>query len=134
GCGTQALVKDIARHTTVYAYEWAPHNGPGIVQSPGYANGAGHASELAYLWPNFKENGVRISSLFTRDERQLAQQIVDYWGAFVKTVRRAPQASRHGHDTPRHPPSNCHYAPKVKAGRSTAQSSPPSITARSGTS
>jgi para-nitrobenzyl esterase len=58
---------------------------PGIVQSRGYANGAGHASELAYLWPNFTENGVRISSLFTRDERQLSHQIVDYWGAFVKT-------------------------------------------------
>jgi para-nitrobenzyl esterase len=91
GCGTQALVKDLARHTTVYAYEWAPRHGPGIVQSRGYANGAGHASELAYLWPNFTENGVRISSLFTRDERQLSNQIVDYWGAFVKTG--APRAA-----------------------------------------
>ena len=84
GCGSQALIKDIARYTKVYAYEWAPRTGPGILHSPGYANGAGHASELAYLWPDFEENGVRISSLFDPGERQLADQIVAYWGAFVK--------------------------------------------------
>ena len=55
------------------------------MQSPGYANGAGHASELAYLWPNFEENGVRISSLFDSGERQLSDQTVKYWGAFVKS-------------------------------------------------
>ena len=84
GCGTQALIKDIARYTRVYAYEWAPRAGPGILQTPGYANGAGHASELAYLWPNFEENGVRIASLFDPVARQLSDQIVEYWGAFVK--------------------------------------------------
>ena len=84
GCGTQALIEDIARHTKVFAYEWSPRAGPGIVQSPGYANGAGHASELAYLWPSFEQNGVRISSLFDSGERELSHQIVEYWGAFVK--------------------------------------------------
>ena len=49
GCGTETLIKDMARYTKVYGYEWAPHRGPGILQSPGYADGAGHASELAYL-------------------------------------------------------------------------------------
>ena len=57
----------------------------------GYADGAGHASELAYLWPNFEENGVRISSLFNAGERQLSDQIVRYWGAFVKSG--APRAA-----------------------------------------
>jgi carboxylesterase type B len=84
GCGTQPLIRDLARYTKVYAYEWAQRAGPGIVQSPGYADGAGHASELAYLWPNFAENGVRISSLFDRGERELSDRIVEYWGAFVK--------------------------------------------------
>jgi carboxylesterase type B len=84
GCGTQALISDMARHTKVYAYEWVQRAGPGIVQIPGYADGAGHASELAYLWPNFAENGVRISLLFDRGEWQLSDQIVKYWGAFVR--------------------------------------------------
>ncbi len=91
GCGTQALINDIARYTKVYAYEWAPRAGPGILQSPGYANGAGHASELAYLWPNFEQNGVRISSLFDPGEQRLSDQIVEYWGAFVKAG--APRAA-----------------------------------------
>ena len=84
GCGTQALTADIARYSRVYAYEWAPRTGPGILTIPRYANGAGHAGELAYLWPNFEQNGVRISSLFNAGERQLSDQIVRYWGAFVK--------------------------------------------------
>jgi para-nitrobenzyl esterase len=85
GCSTQALTRDIARYSRTYAYEWAPQSGPGIVQSAGYADGAGHGSELAYLWPNFEQNGVRLSSLFGPPERQLSDQIVQYWGAFVRT-------------------------------------------------
>jgi para-nitrobenzyl esterase len=84
GCGTLALIRDVARHTRTYAYEWAPETGPGIVNVPGYSVGAGHGSELAYLWPNFEQNGVRISSLFGVGERQLSDQMVRYWGAFVK--------------------------------------------------
>jgi carboxylesterase type B len=85
GCGTQALINGPARYSRVYAYEWGPRRAPGIVQIPRYANGAGHAGELAYLWPNFEENGVRISSRFNTAERRLSDQIVRYWGAFVKT-------------------------------------------------
>jgi para-nitrobenzyl esterase len=84
GCGTLALIKDIARYTTVYAYEWAQRDRPGIRQIPGYANGAAHAGELGYLWPNFTEDGVRVASLFNRDERLLSDEIINYWGAFVK--------------------------------------------------
>ena len=39
---------------------------PARTALPGYANGAGHASELAYLWPNFTENGVPGSERTTR--------------------------------------------------------------------
>jgi carboxylesterase type B len=90
GCGTQALINDMARHSQIYAYEWAARAAPGIVQIPGYANGAGHAAELAYLWPNFEENDVRISSRFNTPERRLSDQIVRYWGAFV--TNGAPHA------------------------------------------
>jgi carboxylesterase type B len=83
GCGTRALINDLARYSRVYAYEWDPRAAPGIVQIPRYANGAGHAGELASVWPNFKENGVRISSLFNTAERRLSDQVVRYWGAFV---------------------------------------------------
>ena len=98
GCGTQALINDLARHTKAYAYEWAPRFGPGLVPVSGYTDGAGHASELPYLWPGFEENGIRAASLFTTGERQLSDQIVAYWGAFAK--RGAPRAA----DQPSWPP------------------------------
>jgi para-nitrobenzyl esterase len=84
GCGTQALIRAIARYARTYAYEWAPQTGPGIVTLRGYSDGAGHGSELAYLWPNFEQNGVRIASQFSPAERQLSDRIVQYWGEFVK--------------------------------------------------
>ena len=67
----------------------APRAAPGIVQILRYANGTGDAVELAYLWLNFEENGVQISSRFNSAERRLAYQIVMYWGAFVENG--APQ-------------------------------------------
>jgi para-nitrobenzyl esterase len=85
GCGTQALIRDVARYTRTYGYEWAPETGPGIVNVPGYSTGAGHGSELAYLWPKFEQDGVQISSRFGRGERRLSDQVVRYWGAFVRT-------------------------------------------------
>jgi para-nitrobenzyl esterase len=91
GCGTQALITALARHTRVYAYEWSEPHGPGLFNTPGYADAAGHGSELAYLWPGFVENGVRIASLFDAGERQLSDQLVAYWGAFVK--RGSPHVS-----------------------------------------
>ena len=80
GCGTQALIDDLARYSRVYAYEWGSRTAPGIVQIPRYANGAGHGGELAYLWPNFDANRVRISSRFNPAERRLSDQIVRVWG------------------------------------------------------
>jgi para-nitrobenzyl esterase len=85
GCATLALVRAIARHTKTFAYEWAPQTGPGIATLRGYSDAAGHGSELAYLWPNFEQNGVRIASLFGPGQRRLSEQTVRYWGAFVKT-------------------------------------------------
>jgi carboxylesterase type B len=84
GCGTQALIRAISRYARTYAYEWAPRTGPGIALRPGYSDAAGHGSELAYLWPNFEQNGVRISSLFGPSARRLSDLIVRYWGGFVK--------------------------------------------------
>jgi hypothetical protein len=45
--------------------------------------GAGHAAELAYLFPSFN-NGEPITPLFNAGERVLAESMKGYWGAFVK--------------------------------------------------
>ena len=50
---------------------------------PGYQWGAGHAMELAYLWPSFN-NGYSLYDLLTPAQLQLSHQMVEWWGAFTK--------------------------------------------------
>src|SRR4029453_9271502 len=70
------------RWTRTYAYEFAHREGPGLTPIPGYVWGAGHAAELAYLWPSF-DNGTPIAPLFDASERRLAREMAQYWGAFA---------------------------------------------------
>jgi para-nitrobenzyl esterase len=48
---------------TTWAYEFAHRTGPGLTPIPGYVWGAGHAAELAYLFPSF-DNGTPIAPTF----------------------------------------------------------------------
>ncbi len=85
GCGNRSLTRALASHTRTYAYEFAHRTGPGLAPEPaGYVWGAGHAAELAYLWPSF-DNGTPIAPTFDASERRLAADMVDAWGAFVRT-------------------------------------------------
>ncbi len=83
GCTNRTLTRTFAHYTRTYAYEFANRTGPGLTQIPGYVWGAGHAAELAYIWPSFN-NGTPIAPLFNASERKLAHQMVQYWGAFTK--------------------------------------------------
>ena len=87
GCGTLGLTKDLARYTRTWQYEFDHRTGPGLVTIPGYVWGAGHAAELAYLWPSF-DNGTPIAPTFDAAERELARHMKRYWGAMV--VRHDP--------------------------------------------
>ena len=58
---------------------------------PGYQWGAGHAMELAYMWPSF-DNGIPLAAQFTPAQRQLSGEMVRYWGAFTRLG--APLAPR----------------------------------------
>lgn len=82
GCTQLALTNTFARFTRTFAYEFDARNGPGLVPIPGFVWGAGHAAELAYLFPSF-DNGTPIAPTFDAGERQLARNMVQYWGAFV---------------------------------------------------
>ncbi|WP_374292924.1 carboxylesterase family protein [Paenirhodobacter enshiensis] len=68
----------------VFAYEFAPRNGPGWFEIPGYVWGTGHAVELPYLIPdrgNFANNGAALSA----DHRKLSKTMLAYWGAFIRS-------------------------------------------------
>ena len=84
GCGTRELRVQISRFARTYAYEFAHRSGPGWTDVTGYVWGAGHATELNYLFPQHGINTESEYHNFGPAEFQLADQIVDYWGAFVK--------------------------------------------------
>jgi para-nitrobenzyl esterase len=94
GCTNRKLTQDFARFTRTFAYEFDHRTGPGVTPIPGYVWGAGHAAELAYLFPSF-DNGTPIAPTFNRDERRLATEMKGYWGAFALTGRpRVPGQAR----------------------------------------
>ncbi|GII24013.1 carboxylesterase/lipase family protein [Planosporangium mesophilum] len=89
GCGNRSLTRALAASTRTFSYEFAHRTGPGLSPQPaGYVWGAGHAAELAYLWPSF-DNGTPIAPTFTADEKRLALDMVRYWGSFVRTGQPA---------------------------------------------
>lgn len=90
GCANLQLTNALARRTRTYAYEFDARHGPGLTPLPGYVWGAAHAAELAYLFPSF-DNGTPIAPTFDRGERQLARDMVQYWGTFV--LRSHPSAT-----------------------------------------
>ena len=81
GCDDLAITHALARYVPVYAYEFSYRTGPGWFPTPGYYWGAGHAAELTYLYP--RHDGGRAYAAFTPAERQLSDELVRYWGAFV---------------------------------------------------
>ena len=87
GCVNRELIRDFALHTPTWAYEFAHRRGPGLTPEPaGYHWGAGHAAELAYLFPSF-DNGTPIAPTFDAGERALAGQMKRAWGTFVHGER-----------------------------------------------
>ena len=89
GCATTALASIFAKNGPVYAYEFGPRSGPGWYTIAGYQWGAGHATELPYLYP-LHDGGV-VASGFTPDESRIADAMARYWGAFV--IHGEPDAS-----------------------------------------
>jgi para-nitrobenzyl esterase len=91
GCPEQNLAAQFAATTPTFFYQFDDLHAPGLNNDhPGYQWGAGHAMELAYLWPSFN-NGFSLYDLLNPAQLELSRQMVRYWGAF--TAFGAPEAS-----------------------------------------
>jgi para-nitrobenzyl esterase len=89
GCPNQNQAAVFAATTPTFFYQFDDRHAPGLNNDhPGYQWGAGHAMELAYLWPSFN-NGFSLYDLLTPAQLDLSRQMVRYWGAF--TARGAPE-------------------------------------------
>jgi para-nitrobenzyl esterase len=102
GCATQNLASEFRAGTRTFFYQFDDRNAPGLnKQVPGYQWGAGHAMELAYMWPSFN-NGFSLYDEFTPAQRQLSEQMVRWWGAFARFgapfVPRQPYWPSYRHD------------------------------------
>jgi para-nitrobenzyl esterase len=87
GCPNRRLTADLARYTPTWAYDFDHRTGPGLMPQPaGYVWGAGHATELPYLFRTLA-SGTGVVYPFDAGEAQLSQQMQHYWGAFVRTGR-----------------------------------------------
>jgi len=85
GCTAQNLADEFAATTPTYFYQFDDRDAPGLNNDvPGYQWGAGHAMELAYLWPSFT-NGYSLYAEFTPAQLELSREMLDRWGAFVRT-------------------------------------------------
>jgi para-nitrobenzyl esterase len=118
GCDLRRRVDDFARYTETYAYKWLPDaDSPGLAfsQTPGVAEGAGHGSEIAYIWPGWKTDGVRLASKFSPADRALSDQVIRHWGAFA--VKGRPDAGGQP-DWPRYVPASRSWLSLRTGGKS----------------
>ena len=84
GCPEQNLAAQFAGTTRTFFYQFDDRHAPGLnMDLPGYQWGAGHAMELAYLWPSFN-NGFSLYDLLTPAQLELSHQMVVQWGAFTR--------------------------------------------------
>jgi carboxylesterase type B len=84
GCSGRFLTNAIAGYVPTFSYQFDHRTGPGVRPLPGYVWGAGHAAELAYMWPSF-DNGIPIAPTFNAAERRLAHDMVAWWGNFIRS-------------------------------------------------
>jgi carboxylesterase type B len=84
GCAAQRQEQTFRRYTPTFAYQFDDRDAPGLNDSlPGYMWGAGHAMELAYMWPSF-DNGIPLYPQLTPAQLELSNWMVRYWGAFAR--------------------------------------------------
>lgn len=71
----------LARHTSVYAYEFADRTAPNVnqLEVPGLPMGAAHGSDL----PSWFDLGGQ--NLLRPEQQELAHTMVDYWTSFAHT-------------------------------------------------
>ena len=90
GCPAQNLAAEFARTTPTFFYQFDDRHAPGLGNDPpGYQWGAGHATELAYLWP-VSGSGPSPSAALSPSQLELSRQMAAWWGAFAS--RGAPRA------------------------------------------
>ncbi|MFJ5259856.1 carboxylesterase/lipase family protein [Streptomyces sp. NPDC088387] len=92
-CRAWKIENTLARHTPVYAYEFADTTAPSEVATPGFSWGAYHTTELEYLFSFTRWDGSpKFLTGLNREQQRLAREMRARWGTFLHTG--APRGSR----------------------------------------
>ncbi|UBU11570.1 carboxylesterase/lipase family protein [Nonomuraea gerenzanensis] len=87
-CPHVATQDALAKHTKVYAYVFGDDTAPPFIPTvPGFPAGAGHASELAYLF-DVKDKPINLDGRLvplTRTQQSVARDMVTAWATFART-------------------------------------------------
>ncbi|RSN68090.1 carboxylesterase/lipase family protein [Actinomadura sp. WAC 06369] len=73
----------------VYAYQFADRTAPPLIDFPGFEEGAGHATELPYLFPGVFGGGLDPA------QRGLSDAMVGYWTSFAHHGRPRAHGAPH---------------------------------------
>lgn len=74
-----------SREQPVYQYEFADALAPPVMKDPGIELGAVHTAEMPYFFPGFSNKSVLDGPPLAPQSVPLADQMVAYWSAFVRT-------------------------------------------------
>lgn len=82
GCTVLDQNRALARHTPVYAYEFADETAPWFttLPKPNFPTGAFHGAELQYLF-----NDEQLPGPSTPGQKQLSATMIRYWAQFAAT-------------------------------------------------
>ncbi|MER7928737.1 carboxylesterase family protein [Streptomyces sp. NPDC096057] len=100
GCPARRLAQAFTgKQARTYFYEFDDQDAPSGLSAalPGFDSGAPHAAELPYLWAYFGDGDKPTSSQFTAAQRQLAKEMTNYWGSFIRSA--SPNAHPAGQAT-----------------------------------
>jgi para-nitrobenzyl esterase len=86
-CGFLRTAELAARQVDVFQYRFDDAAAPAVMPDPGFAMGAVHAAELAYLFPGFSSNTRYDAPPLVPQSQQLSAQMIAYWSAFARTGR-----------------------------------------------
>lgn len=83
GCTVRDAAIKLSRHVPTYYYQFDDPNAPTVNPIDGWHFGAAHGFEVPYLFP--RRDGVdEPSAKFDSGQRQLSDEMIRYWGAFVR--------------------------------------------------
>jgi para-nitrobenzyl esterase len=78
-CPARTAVRAVSQFAPAFQYEFADEDAPAVLPPVGFPQGAAHATELQYLFPNVARGPLSPA------QQQLSAAMIGYWTRFART-------------------------------------------------